>query len=135
MLRRHYDTFIVRPARSLLPPAALTRGSSQTEIDFAEIASAGLNWVRLPVPYWAIKKWEGEPFLEKVAWECASSLSCLRSSPFGGFGTKAWRCAHRRPQGGRVGEEVRPADQLRPALRAGVAEVRILFSRHLARRG
>ncbi|BGP04020.1 Glycoside hydrolase family 5 protein [Rhodotorula toruloides ATCC 204091] len=50
VLRRHYDTFI-------------------TEIDFAEIASAGLNWVRLPVPYWAIKKWEGEPFLEKVAWE------------------------------------------------------------------
>jgi hypothetical protein len=36
------------------------------------MASAGLNWVRLPVPYWAIKKWEGEPFLEKVAWECAS---------------------------------------------------------------
>jgi hypothetical protein len=26
----------------------------QTEQDFAEIAGAGLNWVRLPIPFWAI---------------------------------------------------------------------------------
>ncbi|GAA5878108.1 hypothetical protein JCM1840_002243, partial [Sporobolomyces johnsonii] len=49
VLEGHYRTFI-------------------TEKDFADIASAGLNWVRLPVPYWAIKKWEDEPFLEGVAW-------------------------------------------------------------------
>ncbi|BGP44001.1 hypothetical protein JCM10450v2_008217 [Rhodotorula kratochvilovae] len=49
-LRAHYDSFI-------------------TERDFIEIAGAGLNWIRLPVPYWAVSKWEDEPFLEKVAWE------------------------------------------------------------------
>ncbi|GAA5824284.1 hypothetical protein JCM10212_001342 [Sporobolomyces blumeae] len=49
-LERHYQTFI-------------------TERDFAEIAAAGLNWVRIPIPYWAIKRSDGEPFLEKVAWK------------------------------------------------------------------
>jgi glucan 1,3-beta-glucosidase len=42
-----------------------------TEKDFAEIAGAGLNWVRLPIPYWAIETWDGEPFLEGVAWKYA----------------------------------------------------------------
>ncbi|KAF9030010.1 glycoside hydrolase [Hymenopellis radicata] len=44
-LEEHYKTFI-------------------TEKDFAEIAGAGLNWVRLPVD-----KWDGEPFLEQVCWK------------------------------------------------------------------
>ncbi|KAF9014848.1 glycoside hydrolase [Hymenopellis radicata] len=48
-LEEHYKTFI-------------------TEKDFAEIAGAGLNWVRLPIPFWAIDKWDGEPFLDKVCW-------------------------------------------------------------------
>ena len=39
-----------------------------TEQDFAEIASAGLNWVRIAVPHWAIETWEEEPYLEHVAW-------------------------------------------------------------------
>ncbi|KAJ7578638.1 glycoside hydrolase family 5 protein [Mycena floridula] len=46
----HYNTFI-------------------TEQDIAEIAGAGLNWVRVPIPFWAIDKWPGEPFLEKTAWK------------------------------------------------------------------
>ncbi|WVQ73941.1 hypothetical protein IAR50_003522 [Cryptococcus sp. DSM 104548] len=45
----HYDTFI-------------------TERDFAEIAAAGLNWVRLPFGFWAIETWDGEPYLEGVSW-------------------------------------------------------------------
>ncbi|KAF8914474.1 putative ectomycorrhiza-upregulated exo-beta-1,3-glucanase GH5 [Mucidula mucida] len=49
-LEEHYKTFII-------------------EKDFAEIAGAGLNWVRLPIPFWAIDKWDGEPFLEKVCWK------------------------------------------------------------------
>ncbi|GAA5946560.1 hypothetical protein JCM3775_002138 [Rhodotorula graminis] len=48
-LREHYDTFI-------------------TEKDFIAIAAAGLNWVRIPVPYWAVETWVDEPYLEKVAW-------------------------------------------------------------------
>lgn len=40
-----------------------------TERDFAEIAGAGLNYVRIPIPYWAIDVQEGEPFLPKVAWK------------------------------------------------------------------
>ncbi|GAA5938971.1 hypothetical protein JCM3775_002637, partial [Rhodotorula graminis] len=49
-MREHYDTFI-------------------TEKDFAEIAGAGLNWVRIPFGWWAIETWDGEPFLAGVAWE------------------------------------------------------------------
>lgn len=49
-LTAHYDTFI-------------------TEIDFANIAAAGLNWVRLPVGWWMIETWGDEPFLEGVAFK------------------------------------------------------------------
>ncbi|KAG8910929.1 hypothetical protein FRC01_006043, partial [Tulasnella sp. 417] len=52
-LEKHYDTFI----------------HSQTEEDFAQIAGAGLNWIRLPIPFWAVEKYPDEPFLEKVAWK------------------------------------------------------------------
>ncbi|KAG8737386.1 hypothetical protein FRC10_008264 [Ceratobasidium sp. 414] len=50
VLENHYNTFI-------------------TEEDFAQIAGAGLNWVRIPIPFWAIEVYPGEPFLEKVAWK------------------------------------------------------------------
>ncbi|KAA1471083.1 exo-beta-1,3-glucanase [Dentipellis sp. KUC8613] len=49
-LEKHYQTFI-------------------TEQDFAEIAAAGLNFVRIPLPFWAIETWDGEPFLAKTAWK------------------------------------------------------------------
>ena len=49
-MTNHYETFI-------------------TEKDFAEIAGAGLNWIRLPVGYWAVETWTGEPFLEGVSWQ------------------------------------------------------------------
>ncbi|KAJ7578702.1 glycoside hydrolase family 5 protein [Mycena floridula] len=48
-LENHYKTFI-------------------TEKDFAEIAGAGLNFVRIPLPYWAIEVRGNEPFLPKTAW-------------------------------------------------------------------
>lgn len=50
-MTEHYETFI-------------------TERDFAEIASAGLNWIRLPIGHWAVSKWDNndEPFLANVAW-------------------------------------------------------------------
>ena len=51
--------------------------SLQTEKDFAEIAGAGLNWIRLPIPYWAIEVFDGEPFLEGVAWKSVSLLFLL----------------------------------------------------------
>jgi glucan 1,3-beta-glucosidase len=49
-LEDHYKTFI-------------------TEEDFAQIAGAGLNWVRIPIGYWAIETRGNEPFLAKVAWK------------------------------------------------------------------
>ncbi|KAF8339924.1 glycoside hydrolase superfamily [Cantharellus anzutake] len=49
-LEEHYKTFI-------------------TEQDFAEIAGAGLGWVRIPLPFWAIEVRNNEPFLEGVAWQ------------------------------------------------------------------
>ncbi|KAI5122037.1 hypothetical protein M0805_006022 [Coniferiporia weirii] len=48
-LETHYKTFI-------------------TEQDFAQIAGAGLNFVRIPLPYWAIEVRGDEPFLAKTSW-------------------------------------------------------------------
>lgn len=43
--RNHFDSFI-------------------TEDDFAEIASYGLNHVRVPFPYWGIKTYPGDPYIK-----------------------------------------------------------------------
>ncbi|TFK79234.1 glycoside hydrolase family 5 protein [Polyporus arcularius HHB13444] len=51
-----------------------------SEEDIAQIAGAGLNWVRLPIPFWAIEKWDdvgvdgtgatiSEPFLARTCWK------------------------------------------------------------------
>ncbi|EIW63161.1 glycoside hydrolase [Trametes versicolor FP-101664 SS1] len=61
VLENHYDTFI-------------------TEEDIAQIAGAGLNWIRVPIPFWAIETWTdvgvdgsgqtvAEPFLARVCWK------------------------------------------------------------------
>ncbi|KAH8794617.1 glycoside hydrolase family 5 protein [Flagelloscypha sp. PMI_526] len=50
-----------------------------TEQDFARIAGAGLNWIRLPVPFWMIETWDGEPFLAKTAWTyCLKAIEWAR---------------------------------------------------------
>ncbi|KAJ8517303.1 hypothetical protein ONZ45_g5473 [Pleurotus djamor] len=49
VLEDHYKTFI-------------------TEKDFADIAGAGLNYLRIPIPYWAVETKPGEPFLQGTAW-------------------------------------------------------------------
>lgn len=54
---------------------------TQTEQDFARIAGAGLNWVRIAVPFWAIEVQEGEPFLAYVSWKCAYFPLLLSRSP------------------------------------------------------
>ena len=83
-LEQHYDTFIVR--RTILKlhirhaltetllfyigsPRFLSAFAIQTEQDFAEIAGAGLNWVRIPISWWAIDVWEGEPFMARTSWK------------------------------------------------------------------
>ena len=33
------------------------------------MAGAGLNWIRLPIPWWAIEVWPGEPFLPRTSWK------------------------------------------------------------------
>lgn len=48
-MEEHYKTFI-------------------TEQDFAEIAAAGLNYVRIPIGWWAIETRGDEPYLEGVSW-------------------------------------------------------------------
>ncbi|CDO72792.1 hypothetical protein BN946_scf184994.g45 [Trametes cinnabarina] len=61
VMEEHYDTFI-------------------TEEDIAQIAGAGLNWIRLPIPFWAVDTWSdvgvdgqgqtvSEPFLARVCWK------------------------------------------------------------------
>ncbi|KAJ7090300.1 exo-beta-1,3-glucanase [Mycena belliarum] len=48
-LEEHYKTFI-------------------TEQDFMQIAAAGLNYVRIPIGFWAIEVLDGENFLPKTSW-------------------------------------------------------------------
>jgi aryl-phospho-beta-D-glucosidase BglC (GH1 family) len=71
-MEEHYKTFIVSQHYPLVPngetsPDAQT--DTQTERDFADIAAAGLNWVRIPIGYWAIETQGDEPFLEGVSWK------------------------------------------------------------------
>lgn len=33
------------------------------------MAEAGLNWVRIPIPYWFVEVADGEPWLEGVGWK------------------------------------------------------------------
>ncbi|KZV62971.1 glycoside hydrolase family 5 protein [Peniophora sp. CONT] len=49
-LEDHYKTFITEP-------------------DIAEIAGAGLNWIRVPIGFWAIETYDGETFLEGTSWQ------------------------------------------------------------------
>jgi beta-galactosidase GanA len=51
---------------TLAPGQVLTL---QTEQDFADIAKVGLNWVRIPLGFWAIETQAGEPYLEGVSWQ------------------------------------------------------------------
>jgi len=66
-LETHYKTFIVSFV-TLHSVRVECLFEYQTEQDFAEIAGAGLNFVRIPLPYWAIETRTGEPFLAKTAW-------------------------------------------------------------------
>ncbi|KAJ9122334.1 hypothetical protein QFC22_001755 [Naganishia vaughanmartiniae] len=50
IMEEHYNTFI-------------------TEEDFMLMADAGLNWIRLPIGYWALETFANEPFLEGVSWK------------------------------------------------------------------
>lgn len=54
-------------------------GEFVTEQDIAEMAGAGLNWIRLPIPFWAVDVWDdvgtlsngttvGEPFVPRMCW-------------------------------------------------------------------
>jgi glucan 1,3-beta-glucosidase len=66
-LEDHYKTFIVSLYWNLILRSA-ANVFLKTEKDFAEIAASGLNYVRIPLPFWAIETRDGEPFLPKVAW-------------------------------------------------------------------
>jgi len=67
-LEEHYKTFVV--SLSLIPIIPMLTEKPQTEQDFPEIAGAGLNWVRIPLPFWALEVRDGEPFLKQTAWKC-----------------------------------------------------------------
>lgn len=67
-MENHYKTFIVR----LDPPFFRMHHCAdllQTEEDFAQIAGAGLNFVRIPIAYWAIETRDDDPFLAHVSWK------------------------------------------------------------------
>lgn len=80
-LTAHYETFIVRPPlRARTRPCDMARADNrpvlpyplptpeQTEQDFVDIAAAGLNFVRIPIGFWAVETMDDEPFLQGVSW-------------------------------------------------------------------
>ncbi len=75
-LENHYKTFIVSYFQSLLQIQPLT-AILQTEQDFAQIAAAGLNFVRIPIPFWAIETRVNEPYLAKTSWTCVYAVLVL----------------------------------------------------------
>ena len=48
-IEKHYATFI-------------------SESDFAEIAEAGLDHVRIQYSYWSVKTYDGDPYVAKISW-------------------------------------------------------------------
>lgn len=70
-MEQHYRTFIVSSLHLsyILDTSLTTLANQQTEKDFAEIAAAGLNWVRIPIPFWIVETYPGEPFLANVGWK------------------------------------------------------------------
>lgn len=49
LIEKHYATFI-------------------TEQDFKEIKDAGMDHVRIPFSYWAVKTYDGDPYVPKISW-------------------------------------------------------------------
>ena len=49
LIETHYATFI-------------------TKQDFSDIASAGMDHVRIPFPYWFVTTYPGDPYLPKIGW-------------------------------------------------------------------
>lgn len=79
-LETHYQTFIVSFITLVRLVELKMLFAYQTEQDFAEIAGAGLNFVRIPLPYWAIETRSGEPFLAKTAWKYVHVIYSTLSS-------------------------------------------------------
>lgn len=46
-----------------------------TESDFAAIAAAGLNHVRIPIGYWAFDISAGEPYIKSTQVQCPASVT------------------------------------------------------------
>jgi len=67
-LENHYKTFIVSFGFFTELLREIFERFLQTEQDFAQIAGAGLNYVRIPLGYWAIEVRDAEPFLQGVSW-------------------------------------------------------------------
>lgn len=61
-MEEHYRTFIVRCHFDIATDV-------QTEEDFALIAGAGLNYVRIPMGFWAVETNTDEPYLQGVSWK------------------------------------------------------------------
>lgn len=117
VMNAHYSTFIVRGRAR-----AQRLSRAQTEQDFAQIAGAGLNWVRIPIPFYMC--------VSRVY--RANSLARFETYPNEPFPVGPSRALPPlltpcRPvavsaQGLPVGPQVRHPDQPRHALLPGLAE-------------
>lgn len=72
-------------AQSLGPDEAKTRlekhwSSWITEGDFHDIASKGLNFVRIPIGYWAVRPVEGEPYVQGAYGYLGKALDWARNA-------------------------------------------------------
>jgi glucan 1,3-beta-glucosidase len=79
-LENRYKTFIVSHPRISVLQQSLTE-EEQTEKDIAEIAGAGLNFVHIPLAYWAIETCD--PSLQRPPGRTSHFVSLLIPiSPF-----------------------------------------------------
>lgn len=68
-LEDHYKTFIVSIPIPYILPSDILNFHLQTEKDFAEIAAAGLNYVRIPVGFWMVETRGSEQYLTGTSWK------------------------------------------------------------------
>lgn len=93
-LEDHYNTFIVEhPNQSLIPDIIVVNRPNRTSqkllvctiiLPFLGCKTesqtgSGLNFIRVPIPFWAIETWPGadEPFLAKTSWKWVLSGNVL----------------------------------------------------------
>ncbi|PPQ83782.1 hypothetical protein CVT26_004869, partial [Gymnopilus dilepis] len=68
-LEDHYKTFITEQDIAQIAGMISMSFQDTSRHELRPFSlGAGLNFIRVPLPFWAIETWEGEPYLAKTSW-------------------------------------------------------------------